>query len=273
MNSIGKYIFDKSTLSDGYYKIKTNWGGYLNLHPFYFLDRQVITTGCYDSELHNFLRSYIKPDMIVFDVGANIGEITLHLSLLVGEMGKVWAFEPAPLIRSRLINNLNLNSFSSNVAVRSEALSDVNGDAKFAIADIGIENQGMGSLVNTDNGVVSQEITVKTIKLDDFIFENDIESIDFIKVDIQGGEPYFLRGAQKTLEKIGPDLVLEISSTDLACVNKTPNDLISELKNCGYRIFTFDGKNISLTEVDKVADGEDIGINVFCTKKLMQVRI
>lgn len=81
-----------------FYTAKTQFGALIKVHPFYFLDRNVLLFGCYDKALHKLLKRNLRPGNQVLDVGANIGEVSIHMASLVGQEGMVHAFEPAPPI-------------------------------------------------------------------------------------------------------------------------------------------------------------------------------
>lgn len=65
--------------------------------------------GTYEPELQAALRELIQPGMVAYDVGANIGYISLIMARLVGPQGRVFAFEALPANLERLRNNLQLN--------------------------------------------------------------------------------------------------------------------------------------------------------------------
>lgn len=248
------------------YRIKTYWGGWILGHPFYYLDREVIVHGAYDKPLHRYLEAKIRPGMTVFDVGANIGEVSLHMAYLTGETGRVFAFEPAPPLLERLKANIALNTFETIIEPVAIALSDKNGYSEFAFAQGDKENQDMGSLVNRSNSVVSEVLEVRTQTLDDFVQAHDVPAIDFIKVDIQGGEVAFLDGARASLERFRPDMVLEISASDLASIDKTPADLIDKVMGMGYTLYNFDERGVASQPIrrDQLKKTQ-LSSNVFCT--------
>jgi FkbM family methyltransferase len=243
--------------------------GGIPLHPYYFIDRIVIISGCYDRPLHQFLSGYLKPGMVALDVGANIGEVAIHMSRLVRESGHVYAFEPAPSLIARLRDNVRLNLAEATISVLDCALSDSSGSRVFAFAAPDTENQGMGSLVNRDSRKLSQEVQVTTMRLDDFVRSERLDRIDLIKVDIQGGELDFLEGGVSTLTDVGPDLVMELSPTDLAASHKRPEDLLRALEKLGYESYLFDGSGVTKREV-RSSDTELLSatMNVFCTKSI-----
>ena len=65
----------------------------------------------------------VKSDMVLFDVGSNVGETLLNFAKLTGENGKVYGFEPVPYSFNKCSNNISLNRFN-NVSVSQIALSN-----------------------------------------------------------------------------------------------------------------------------------------------------
>ena len=272
MHWIAHRGFGRSDVVSGKtYQVRSAWG-LLKVHPFYHLDREVIVSGCYDRPLHRFLAGYVKRGMIVLDVGANIGEVTIHMSKLTGPEGRVYAFEPAPTIVQRLRENVALNALEGVVRISEAALSAETGESLFSFAGIDMENQGMGSLVNRANDVVSKEVVVNTLKLDDFVSREGLKNIALAKVDIQGGEIGFLEGGARTLQEFSPDLVMEVSPSDLLAMGKKPSDLLRMLEWLGYRTYAFGKNGPTTTEVrSETVDTMGLSLNVFCTRKTVPI--
>lgn len=132
------------------------------------------------------LNKYIKKGDVVLDIGANIGFYTKILSELVGDMGKVYAFEPDKTNFSHLINNTkNL----SNVEFINKAVSNKTGKITLYQSD----------LLNVDHKTyATKDYTSKTeidcIAVDDIIPN---KKVDFIKIDIQGYEYFAFKGMQE----------------------------------------------------------------------------
>jgi FkbM family methyltransferase len=212
----------------------------MKLCPYYLIDRQILAFGYYDEPLHAFYDRFIRPGMICLDVGANIGDSTLHMARAVGHAGRVHAFEPAPFPLSRLREHVTANGFDDRVTVHPLALSDRDGTATFAVAKEAVENQGMGSLVSHDNDVVSEFITVTLQPLDEFAAAHPLPQIDLVKLDIQGGELMFFEGGANTLKRTRPTLLLEISPIELASIDRTPQHLVAAVESLGYTVHLLD---------------------------------
>ena len=186
-----------------------------------------------------FYLEYLREKMTVFDVGANVGELTLLFSRFVGERGSVHAFEAAAPVFANLETvcriaqrrNVRLNHLAAadeNKTIRlhvyDDALSGFNSEAKRPLKDYGIDAEP----VNVE------EITATTI--DDYCEKNKIENIDLLKIDVEGAELQVMRGARRMLEskRIGC-LTFEFGQTTFDMGNR-PEEIEVFLKAMNYKI-------------------------------------
>lgn len=216
--------------------VTTGLGFRMKLCPFYLIDREILALGAYDRPLHAALERFVKPGMTCLDVGANIGDATLHMARLVGPSGRVHAFEPAPSPSARLREHVAANHFQDRVTIHMLALSDREGTARFSFAPAAVENQGMGSLVSSDTEVISMQTDVPLQTLDALVETNDVASIGLVKIDIQGGETMFFRGGAHRLRRFKPTLLLEVGSHELAAIGSNSRELLHLVESLGYRV-------------------------------------
>lgn len=172
----------------------------------------VLFKGYYEVDLSNFLKTLVKPGMIVFDVGANVGVHSILTGSRVTDSGKVFAFEPNPGIRRRLQNNLQLNDLEHRVSVIPLGLSDRTGKARFWVPLEGSPNMGISSLHPSADLPVEIEILLST--LDDFFERQGLERLDVLKIDTEGNDMAVLRGARNVLERFSPTIIVEIHYGD-----------------------------------------------------------
>lgn len=118
--------------------------------------------------------------LTIVDVGANIGEVTRFIRPTAK---KIYAIEPSPMEFECLKENKEYNGWD-NVAIFNLAISDREGETGFSITD----GNRTGSHLDKDG-----KIRVKTKRLDVFLDENGIESVDFLKLDVEGSEEIILR--------------------------------------------------------------------------------
>lgn len=134
-----------------------------------------------------FCKREIKKGDTIIDAGANIGYFTLFFSKLVGEEGKVIAFEPDPTNFDILKKNIKLNGIT-NVELVKKGISNRNESMKLYKSDV----SGGHSLIKNEWG--KEFTTIQTVTLDDYF--ND-QKIDLIKIDVEGFELEVIEGGTK----------------------------------------------------------------------------
>tara|TARA_B110000008_G_C16945508_1_gene554245 strand:- start:610 stop:1575 length:966 start_codon:yes stop_codon:yes gene_type:complete len=174
------------------------------------------------------VKEIIKPDWTVIDIGANFGWYSIHFSKLVGQNGKVFAFEPVPETYEELNSNIKLN-FSQNIKVFNFALGNKNETISFNVPAF-----DGGSGASSEFLRYSKKIQTSIHKLDEVIKDQDIDKIDFIKADIEGGELNMLKGAEKLIKHFKPKMLIEIVDMHCHRFGHSPVDVYQFLINKGY---------------------------------------
>ena len=214
----------------------------------------------------------IKTGDIVVDVGADIGSYTLFLAKLVGPTGKVFAFEPHKDNFAILKKNIEINGYQ-NIIAENKAISYKTGKAKFYLLDQHPnELYVYGALFKPQR--FDDVVDVNTVTLDDY-FKDFKEKINFIKMDICGGEGRAFQGMNLILSA-NPDVKLfhewwPWGITQYGISN--PEKHLELLDNNNYKIFNVDiWKNAiiqtSIKELIKtypISKMEDT--NLFCKKE------
>jgi FkbM family methyltransferase len=139
----------------------------------------------YDIFVRNFYTRFQAPKAgeTVVDAGANIGVFTILAAKLVGERGRVIAIEPERKNLKNLRNNLKINGLK-NVSVVPKGLWSRREKKKLYLNDA---NPGAHTLVGKSSLGDAEEIEVDT--LDNILEELGVTRVDFIKMDIEGGDP------------------------------------------------------------------------------------
>ncbi len=171
------------------------------------------------------LPGFVRPGDVVLDIGANIGYYTLQLSRLVGAEGLVIAVEPHPANFHLLHLNLRLNGVT-NVHLVQAAISDCEGEGMLFEA----EGSNWHSLHPTER-TSGKGIPVLTLTIDGLVRQIG-RPIALIRMDIEGWEHRALMGAQKTLTRYRPAIVLEIHPNYLP--QDTIRQMLSWLQLLGY---------------------------------------
>jgi FkbM family methyltransferase len=139
----------------------------------------------------------VTQDDYVIDGGAFLGETSFWF--ISKGAGKVFAFEPDQFNFGILSDNIKRNKMKDKIIPIQEVLSDRNGDVEFL-------STGTGSSKTVFKGNES----VRSIKLDSFVEEKNLESVDFIKLDVEGAEMDILKGAIETIKRFKPKMAISV---------------------------------------------------------------
>jgi FkbM family methyltransferase len=167
--------------------------------------------GNHEPEVQDLLAKVLRPGMVYYDVGANVGFFPVMAARLIGPSGRVVCFEPLPRNARQIAYNAALNGFS-NIEVRCEALGGSNRTEVFNTS--AEPTWGMLSTVGKPPVQASGQITVEVRTLDSLCDAGGLPSPDLIKIDIEGAEAEALNGALATLGRARPVLVIELHGTN-----------------------------------------------------------
>lgn len=165
--------------------------------------------GTYEPELAAAARALLKPGMTVYDVGANIGYVSLLLAHHTRPEGKVFAFEALPANAQRIRRNVALNALESRITLIEAAVTDRSGEITFLVH----QSVGMGKAAGSAGRREEQyqaEIRVRSLSLDEFVYQQGNPPPDAVKMDIEGGEVLALPGMKRILAEHHPILFLEL---------------------------------------------------------------
>jgi FkbM family methyltransferase len=191
--------------------------------------------GTYETDLQQAVSDLIQPNMVVYDVGANIGYISLLLARVVGEQGRVFSFEALPANLERLRCNLALNPFGDRVRVVAAAVSADSQPVRFLVGPSGAMGKAEGSAGRSL--AYAETLEVSGIALDDFVYRDDNPSPDVVKMDIEGGEVLALQGMTCLLDEARPLILLELHGPEAARVaweTLTQADYTIHAMSAGY---------------------------------------
>jgi FkbM family methyltransferase len=153
--------------------------------------------GSYEHDKQRQFQKAIKPEDVVYDVGANAGFYSLLASALVGEKGHVFAFEPLPGNVRNLRKHLEINRVK-NCTVIEAAVSSSDGEASF--------DPSAGS--SEAHLSVAGSVRVRTVALDTLASRNEIQPPNLMKIDIEGAEYECLLGCAQTVQAYRPVIFL-----------------------------------------------------------------
>jgi FkbM family methyltransferase len=224
----------------------------------------------YDLLETDLVKSQINKDDIVIDIGVNIGYYTLIFAGLVGESGRVFAFEPDPDNFVLLNRNVKENKFE-NVVLINKAVSDKNGKTRLYLSE---NNKGDHRIY--DSGESRKSIMVETVCLDEFLKDYK-DKINFVKMDIQGAEGNALKGMAgliKNNKKI--KILTEFWPTGLNNFYFDSKKFLEILEDCSFNFY--DILKVGLIKITKdellkkyPADKTNYA-NLFCIKDWVDLK-
>lgn len=199
-----------------------NWRG---LGKFVFVFREN-----YEPEL-DYLAKFLAPGKTFVDVGANFGIYTLLASKLVGETGRVIAFEPTAESFAVLRRNIALNRFSNALTFKM-ALSEKPGTAWLYYGTDPVRNS-LGKDPCWEGG--GEEIVTES--LDNVLQQALVDRVDVIKIDAEGAEELVLRGANNLLTAMRPVIIYEMNPEASAHLGLPEHGATRLLEHLGYEFF------------------------------------
>jgi FkbM family methyltransferase len=179
--------------------------------------------GEFEPDMTRLFETLIKPDMVVADIGANIG----MTALLFSDLAKnVYAFEPGRSIFDILSGNL---SGVDNVELVNIGMGDVCSDQVLTFMKANRSGGWVGDEIKLENkDYMTETIRIETL---DHFFDGSRPAPDFIKMDVEGFEPSVLRGAHTLLARDKPTVVLELNHFCLNVVHRvTLPDFMDQLR-------------------------------------------
>jgi FkbM family methyltransferase len=203
------------------FRVRQKDGSMFDLYYREVLGTEFLIHGTFEAEEVALLKRLTRDKTSVFDVGANVGCLTVPVARSAPS-AKVVAIEPLPENVRRLRAHLALNGVD-NVDIVEAAASDSEGTTAFAIA----ADPAFGS--TSESSASGGSLVVPSTTIDALWASVGSPDVSFIKIDVEGGELAVIRGAQALLRDRSPALLIEAATpTALA-------DVVEELKPRGYR--------------------------------------
>lgn len=228
-----------------------------------------IKGGLWEPQIVGVMASLIKPTDVCLDIGANLGAHTMVLADLASS-GRVYAFEPSSINAGFLSENISANCLA-NARCEQIGLGRQRGIQEFTNL-IGLEGCSFVSpQENVDDVLVRawgqrlERITEKVVieTLDNWISQNGIDRVDFVKMDAEGSELSVLEGGLTAFTRHRPKLIVELNKNTLSLYyGVRPRDLFDKLSSMyTYTYIIHDELGLEPTRVtsfDQIAPFLDI---------------
>ena len=195
----------------------------------------------YERDLRRRVLELLPSGGTLVDVGANVGFWSLPAALRAGPTGRVLALEPNPWAAVRLRRNATLNADRAlaPVEIVSKAVGQIVGELELFAYDL----EAGASQATLHRGAVDigspAHVTVPVTTLDAEVQD----PVDVLKIDVQGHEGAVLAGGARLSATAPPrHVVMEVQGELLVHGGTSPERLVSQLEELGYRAVDGDGE-------------------------------
>jgi FkbM family methyltransferase len=214
-------------------KIKVDIGEYIGSHLYYFKE--------FERDTYESLQKLMIKGKCFFDIGGNVGLISLMVNQICAGDVKIYIFEPAPDNFKLLKDNIKMNGIDNAILNNVAVSSDSSGTLTLNL----YEDQAYNSVYLLDRVPFRSKIKVPVLSIDGYIEKQKIspDTIELIKIDVEGYEYNVFKGALKLLTEYSPKILCEISYANLAKSGLSPYDVISSLLSFGYRCYVYENKS------------------------------
>jgi FkbM family methyltransferase len=183
----------------------------------------------YDLQTVEVMRRHLRQDSSCIDIGAHEGEILRSMTKLCPR-GQHVAFEPIPHLAARLRVRY------PGVAVHEVACGAQPGAADFVLVENAPAYSGLRRRIYDRPDVKLTTIQVQVARVDDLVSH----PVALIKVDVEGGEYHALSGAERTIARCRPVIVLEAGAKSAGQYGVGPQDFTRFFDRLGYRVSTME---------------------------------
>ncbi len=184
------------------------------------------------------LRNYVKSGEVVIDIGANVGFFTKRFARWVSDGGFVIAAEPETSNFRQLLRNLDKSGTAAVVRTVQGVAAEQGGTLKLAVNPI---HPG-------DHKIAAEGIDVTAFTIDELVRREPAARVCLMKIDVQGAEERVLRGAQVTIQRDHPAILVELDDEGLRQMGSSAERVVTWLMNLGYVIQRL-GKNSPVGQV------------------------
>jgi FkbM family methyltransferase len=206
-----------------------------------------LALGVYEKAETAFFLNACSSGMTFLDIGANVGYYTALALAATRGSGRIIAMEPDPENFEYLRQTVAANS-GNNVQCVRRAAAECAGRTRLFISD---SNRGDNRLY--PNELANGSIEIDTIAVDDQLVELGVDTVDFIKIDVQGYEGKVFAGMTNLLSHSPKLLIMsEFWPYGLRSVGTDPRSVLDGLEGYGFRLFEMDGRGglLALTNKD-----------------------
>jgi FkbM family methyltransferase len=214
--------------------------------------RRSILDGQFEEQELYIVPSLCDTSKTSIDIGASEGVYTLHM---IHASRDCWVFEPR---RAQVFEMQEMVYYLSlPVHIEAVALSEAQGEAKLRILerDVGRSTIEYENTLEDPDGSPRRDITIPTRRLDDY----KLDSVGFVKIDVEGHELSVLRGGSETIRRCLPTILIEIEERHKPNSICDVTEFLGRLGYEGYFILNRNLVSMKYFDKSKYQDSKNIG--------------
>ena len=275
-------LFDHLSFRDVLVKSKRGFEIYINLSDL-GVSSEIFLFDDFEVQNEKFILDTLKPNETFLDIGANIGWFTLIAAQKIqndwrsemGEIGKVIGFEANINTAKLLMGSVQNSAYRDLIKIYNVALAPELSILKFEDIDRGNIGGGQVRQMPVEHKSANhdriqekyknvpdpfgncKQTPIAAAPLDSLLAD-ETQKIGLVKMDVEGSEPFVLRGATDTFKRHQPKLMIEFHKDKLEySSDHTAADVMALLSDMNYSLYDFQGNNrgkLSSPEVDIILE-------------------
>lgn len=249
------------TLGDSVTWKRVPAGYWMSIDPAQWLDQRMLF-GVYEPWLKRLIETVVQPGDTCVDIGTHKGYFTLLMARLTGPGGTVYAFDPDPRAYRALQANRDRNEFTW-IRPQAVAIGEREGTIELELTPKLGDTSRFHRSEYADHEL--QRTSVPMLPLDTALkksgWDEDHQSVVFMKMDAEGSEPLILEGMETVLQNQSPILVMEFHFSCLRAAGTTASDLYRRFQEMGFSGYQMDWRwnwrgqsRVSLLPLDLTED-------------------
>lgn len=218
------------------------------------IDLSIFFTGTFEPEVTRSYLKILRKSDVVIDIGANSGAHTLRFAQAVGSEGQVFAFEPTAYALQKLISNLTMNpELQKRTQIEFVFLNAIDSSEKPATVSSSFRLETFSEKEKRnekDFGFAKSTLGAESITFDSWCQKKKIQSVDMIKLDVDGHEPEVISGSLRSLKKFQPMLLVEIAPGHFIDQPERFHSWLKSIFELGYSAFTLGFKSLPTSSAE-----------------------
>ena len=217
--------------------VKVTGGFEMFIDPKDELDQEFYL-GTFEPAMLRLITEFVAAGDTCLDIGAQKGFVSLTLAKAAGERGKVFSFEADSRAAEKFLANVKRASLQT-IQLLECALGDREGSCIFTLSNVlGWSSRFPNEIAKT---AVRETVEVQMHTLDAMTERKEVVieagKLSFIKLDVEGSEPFVVKGMRRVLSTARPLIFLEVNYDSLAAAGSSARELQTLLQDLGYGFF------------------------------------